>query len=134
MHYETTVWNKQLSLLCEFNNVICLVCISLQVYMLSCHSAYVKYNIHTANKVKCLMLYFWIYSIFVVLYCRYSRRIIWLDLLTTNNDPSVIVLSYLIAVLWNEGIYVYVRTFVHVLLLPMCCLVALCQDTKLYTI
>ena len=76
--------------------------------LLTCHSVYVKCSIYIANKVKCLMHYnvfLNIYNIFVVLYYRYSRRIIWLDLLTTNNDPSVIVLSYLLAVLQNEGIY-----------------------------
>ena len=32
------------------------------------------------------------------MYFRYSRKIIWLDVLTTNNDPSVILHSYLLAV------------------------------------
>ena len=40
----------------------------------------------------------------------YSRKIIWLELLNSNNDPGVIVLPYLIAVLRNEGIML-----VHVL-------------------
>ncbi len=33
----------------------------------------------------------------------FSRRIIWLELLTTNNDPNVILLSYLLAILRNNG-------------------------------
>jgi len=40
-------------------------------------------------------------------YVRYSRRIIWLELLTTNNDPGVIVLPYLLAVLRCEGKLLY---------------------------
>jgi len=40
-------------------------------------------------------------------FVRYSRRIIWLELLTTNNDPGVIVLPYLLAVLRYEGKLLY---------------------------
>ena len=42
------------------------------------------------------------------MYFRYSRKIIWLDVLTTNNDPSVILHSYLLAVLENSGILCFV--------------------------
>jgi len=38
---------------------------------------------------------------------RYSRRIVWLELSTTNNDPNVILLSYLLAVLNNSGKYMH---------------------------
>ncbi len=33
----------------------------------------------------------------------FSRRIIWLELLTKNNDPNVILLSYLLAIFRNNG-------------------------------
>ena len=39
------------------------------------------------------------------LFYRYSCRIIWLEVSTTNNDPNVILLLYLLAVLNNNGIY-----------------------------
>jgi len=38
---------------------------------------------------------------------RNSRRIIWLELSTTNNDPNVILPSYLLAVLNNNGKYMH---------------------------
>lgn len=43
----------------------------------------------------------------------YSRKIIWLELLNTNNDPGVVVLPYLLAVLRNEGVYVHIVTLVY---------------------
>ena len=42
----------------------------------------------------------------------YSRKIVWLELLSTNNDPGVVVLPYLTAVLRNEGI-TFILEYVH---------------------
>ena len=39
-------------------------------------------------------------------------RFIWLELLSTNNDPGVVVLPYLTAVLRNEGI-TFILEYVH---------------------
>ena len=41
--------------------------------------------------------------IHIMFYVRYSWRIIWLELLATNNDPGVIMLPYLLAVLGCKG-------------------------------
>ena len=50
---------------------------------------------------------------------RYSRRIVWLELLTTNNDPGVVVLPYLLALLDCEGkhlpSYIYAHVNTHVM-------------------
>ena len=35
---------------------------------------------------------------------RFSRKIVWLEVLTTNNDPNVVLVSYLLAVLQNNDI------------------------------
>ena len=37
------------------------------------------------------------------MYFRYSRKIIWLDVLTTNNNPNVVLHLYLLTVLENSG-------------------------------
>ena len=42
------------------------------------------------------------YGLFSLKYI-YSRRIIWPRLSTTNNDPNVILLYYLLAILNNNG-------------------------------
>ena len=42
----------------------------------------------------------------------YSRKIVWLELLSTNNDPGVVVLPYLTVVLRNEGI-TFILEYVH---------------------
>ena len=44
----------------------------------------------------------------MLLICSYSRKIIWLELLNRNNDPGVVVLPYLIAILRNEGKLVHI--------------------------
>lgn len=36
---------------------------------------------------------------------RYSRKVIWLKVMTTNNDPNVCLLPYLLSVLKNNGSY-----------------------------
>ena len=35
---------------------------------------------------------------------RFSRKIVLLEVLTTNNDPNVVLVSYLLAILQNNGI------------------------------
>ena len=51
---------------------------------------------------------------------RFSRKIIWLEVLTTNNNPNVVLVSYLLAVLENNGINhvmllsSYIRVCYHV--------------------
>ena len=37
---------------------------------------------------------------------KYSRKVIWLKLSTTNNDPNVVLLFYLLAVLQHKGIWI----------------------------
>ena len=44
----------------------------------------------------------------MLLICSYSRKIVWLELLNSNNDPGVVVLPYLIAILRNEGKLVHI--------------------------
>ncbi|XP_065890570.1 uncharacterized protein [Dysidea avara] len=41
---------------------------------------------------------------------RFSRKVIWLKVMTTNNDPSVILLPYLLSVLQNNGCPSIVRS------------------------
>jgi hypothetical protein len=36
---------------------------------------------------------------------RYSRRILWLRVATTNKDPKVVLLYYLLTVFTTQGIY-----------------------------
>ncbi len=47
--------------------------------------------------------------------CRYSRRVIWLEVGTSNSDPSVIAYHYLEAVKQLGGIYTYTRHYVRML-------------------
>ena len=37
------------------------------------------------------------------IFYSYSKNIIWLELSSTNNDPNVILLFYLISILRNDG-------------------------------
>ena len=41
--------------------------------------------------------------LYVHIFYRYSRKVIWLKLMTTNNDPNVILLPYLLAVIQSNG-------------------------------
>ena len=44
----------------------------------------------------------------------YSRRVIWLHLASTNNDPRVILFHYLLAVLKCKGLPIYDYCVVYV--------------------
>ena len=50
-----------------------------------------------------VMLIMIVLIMYISLY-RFSRKIVWLEVLTTNNDPNVVLVSYLLAVLQNNGI------------------------------
>ena len=48
----------------------------------------------------------WVYSLtmyIVAMYLRYSRKIIWLDVTTSNNDPNLVLHLYLLVVLEIYG-------------------------------
>ena len=51
---------------------------------------------------KCVVSIGKLHSATNILY-SYSRNIIWLELSSTNNDPNVILLFYLISILRNNG-------------------------------
>ena len=55
------------------------------------------------------------YAMLVTLH-RFSHKIIWLELLTTNNDPNVVLVSYLLAVLQNNvnGLHYSFIRYVHI--------------------
>ena len=53
------------------------------------------------------------------MYFRYSCKIIWLDVLTTNNDPNVVLHLYLLAVLENYGT-LYLLSGPHTNCIIMC--------------
>ena len=46
-----------------------------------------------------IAVWFFVYTCFN----RYSCKVIWLKVMTTNNDPNVILLPYLLAVLHGNG-------------------------------
>jgi hypothetical protein len=65
--------------------------------------------------------------------CRYSRRVIWLEVGTSNSDPSVIAYHYLEAVKQRGGIQAHIRDIMYVQLLISTLTVQLCF-TSMYTI
>lgn len=64
--------------------------------------------------------------------CRYSRRVIWLEVGTSNSDPSVIAYHYLEAVKQLGGIYTYTRHYVRMLVNQYKLTVQLCFTSTLY--